>query len=941
MLIKLNKAFTILIAMTLILSFSTYVEVLADDDTIVLKVGYTENYGIVKSPSVDNYMGYGYEYFEKISEYTNYKYKFEYVLCDWDEAFNMIESGELDLLAPVSYNDERADKFIYSKNYFSRDTIMLIALDDTLVNQTDFAHLNGTTIGVQKGDSTIVFLEKFLEKNDINLNIEEKIIGNYTKELKEQNYDFILASSMQMENNLNVVTDIGSEFVYIIANPNSQDIIDDIDNAIDEIMYNEYLFQEKLALKYFDYDFSKNQFVTSDEYDLLLEKPLYTVGVRNLKTSLGYYGYDQLSGTAYDTMNFIADKTGINVNFVEIDTNTPQEKLDQLDLYFTSSGNIQGVDDNYSNSYHNDTLLLIKNNDYKGTDNVGVLKVNKISDELAENYADTNNVIQYSNIGVMTNDFADGKLSKILIGNSLYQITHTNIKNTDITTTKLDYIITSKILFNPNISQEQIDIFNKVLSYIEPVDVERFVLNNTSIITDIYKIKNFKRYIYTVLIFVLLIVLILIFNKINKEIALRKATNFDDLTGLYSQKKFLAETRKLLNDNVDKNYIMHSFDIDNFRYINELYKFETGDKILTEIGHFIKDYTELKFPSSRLSSDIFILVLENDENKQLQDMPDEYASLRKNINNFIDESYNIDFSVGSYEITDISLDVEKMIDYCNLARSYSKQSLGTSVNLFSNVMQEREAIKNDIAFRMNKAIEDKEFVLYYQPKFEIATQKIVGAEALVRWFADGKMMPPNDFIPLFEKNGFIEKLDYYVLDTACDFISSNKNINIPLISINISSITIMKKDVVQNIIDTLDKYSLSPKQVELEITESAFVDHFDVANSRINHLRSKGFTISMDDFGTGVSSLGRLKNMEIDVLKIDREFIIETLQNDKSDVILQNIIKMANQLNLETIAEGIETIEQLGFLKDNGCDLGQGYYFARPLPADDFLKLLD
>lgn len=589
-----------------------------------------------------------------------------------------------------------------------------------------------------------------------------------------------------------------------------------------------------------------------------------------------------------------------------------------------------------------DNLLLIKNKDLSSVNSVGILDYYNLGLDVVSELTKINEITYYPSVISLIEAFEDGYVDSIMLANSVYELLYILIKSTNHKLTDLNFPIKPTIIYTDNFPQEKINIIDKAISYLTYDDINKMLLNNMSLITEVEKRRIFNSYLITIFLIMITLYIILSIIKKNKQKEIERAINYDALTGLYTQQKFITETRKMLNSNLNLKYAMFSFDVDNFKYINELYGFKVGDSILIKIGEFLREILNDHYPIARLSSDKFIFLVEDRGNVETGEIYSQTEELLDNkLKELIDNSHNIHYSVGCYIINDISIEISLMIDYCNLACSYSKEELGTAVTLYSDLMKQKEDIKNDIVYRMNNALKNREFILYYQPKFDLLTQEIVGAEALVRWFSDGKMMPPNDFIPLFEKNGFIEKLDYYVLDTACKFVAENKNtINIPTISINLSSITLMKTDIVEKIIAIVNKYSLENNCIELEVTESAFVDQFEVALEKIDNLRSKGFAISMDDFGTGVSSLGRLKNMDIDVLKIDREFVIETLVNKKSDVILENVIKMANQLDLETIAEGIETKEQLVFLRESGCNVGQGYYFARPLPEDEFLKLL-
>lgn len=934
-----QKVMSILLAIMFVIATIPSTLVIADDDSTkkVIRVGYMENYGVVKSPMVTGHEGYGYEYLRKMEEYIDYE--FEFILCDWYDILDMLRSGEVDVVAPFRPSEERMNEFYFTEHIFAKEVILLISDDNYSLTADSYDQLNSANIGVREGGSSYGYLEMFIAENGLTPEILYFETTNFSKDIKKDEYDYLLTGSLQMEAGLNVALNLGTSNSYFMSR--TSEIAEILDYAMQQIENSEYLFQEELQSKYFNHAIGSNIYISQDEFDLIQSKEQYDVGVINMYSTFGYHNESKIDNVSVDVLKFIANILSININYIEITSNTTKEELDKLDFYIYLNGYDTDLYENNSIPYMDDKLLLISNNNSTDNTEIGVLDYYSLDQELVDSLVDMDDVIYFSNARELITAFNDGEVSTVILADSVYQLLYELVRSTPHKILDLHYPILPTIIYTDEFPIEKIEIIDKAISYLTQDDIKTMLLNNMSLISAIeIKYVNLKFFYALLLVVVIIYILFRVYKNI-KQKELDMVADYDRLTNLYTQQKFIKETRKLLDKNPNTSYTMYTFDIDNFKYINELYGFDVGDSILNIVGSFLKENLKAGFPVSRLSKDHFILITNTNSSLKEGKIDNNLnAALTERISDLVGTTCNIDYSIGLYFIEDIKTDVALMIDYCNLARSYSKDELGSVVTIYSDLMNQKEAVKNDIIYRMNNALKDREFVLYYQPKFDIETQEIVGAEALVRWFANGKMMPPNDFIPLFEKNGFIEKLDYYVLETTCKFIADNVDKKIPVISVNLSSITIMKSDVVDNIVTILDKYSLKTSQVELEITESAFVDQFEIALQRIDGLRSRGFVISMDDFGTGVSSLGRLKNMEIDVLKIDREFIIETLENDKSDVILSNIIKMANQLKLETVAEGIETKEQLGFLCDNGCKIGQGYYFARPLPENEFLQLL-
>ncbi|MFI3228268.1 MAG: bifunctional diguanylate cyclase/phosphodiesterase [Clostridia bacterium] len=437
-------------------------------------------------------------------------------------------------------------------------------------------------------------------------------------------------------------------------------------------------------------------------------------------------------------------------------------------------------------------------------------------------------------------------------------------------------------------------------------------------------------------------IMIALFQRNNKN-KLISDLNIDKLTGLSTQYHFEVELKRYLTENPLCNYTIFSFDLDNFKYVNEIYGHATGSKLLQEIGEYLKKSMPDALLIARQTADQFLIFLETEHiftDILISEKPELIANFL-NSEHCLGSDYNFSFSIGFHHIIDKSQDVNYLVNCARLARDLGKNINGYTINEFTPEMALKRAKNNEIVAKMKTSIKNKDFIMYYQPKVDLKTEKIVGAEALVRWIHEGKMIPPNDFIPVFEKNGFIVTLDYYVLDEVCNFLSKYSDKKLPVISVNLSAVTIMKDDLLDKISSSISNSKVPPKMLDFEITESAIVDNFDSAIKKIHILKDLGFTIAIDDFGVGISSLSRLKSIPIDTLKIDRLFVIDAIENQKDSMIVTAIINLAKSLKMKTVVEGIENIEQKEFFEKLDCDIAQGYYYSRPLTETDFLQYLE
>lgn len=412
---------------------------------------------------------------------------------------------------------------------------------------------------------------------------------------------------------------------------------------------------------------------------------------------------------------------------------------------------------------------------------------------------------------------------------------------------------------------------------------------------------------------------------------------YDELTGIYNKQAFYAKTKEMLLDNPDKNFDLLRINIERFKVLNDLFGESTGDKLLRYIGKFLKEINLPLCVSGRLYADNFVVCYEagkGDSRRMintLQMVADSFAINNRTI-----------LSFGLYRIDDKTLPVSVMCDRANMALWKAKGNFKNPYCEYDEKMRQQVLKEQKIINAMERAIQNKEFTLYLQPKYDIEKGTIIGAEALVRWISlENGFISPGDFIPVFENNGFVYEVDKFIWEESCRYLRKwlDEGREVHPISVNVSRIDLYDPKLVQHLVNLREKYQLPSQYLELEITESAYTEDPEQIITITRQLREAGFVILMDDFGTGYSSLNMLKDIQIDVLKLDMGFLKSSDYSAKGGNILTAILKMAESLKMQTIAEGVETKEQVEFLKKIGCQCVQGFYFARPMPAQEYERL--
>lgn len=422
----------------------------------------------------------------------------------------------------------------------------------------------------------------------------------------------------------------------------------------------------------------------------------------------------------------------------------------------------------------------------------------------------------------------------------------------------------------------------------------------------------------------------------------------DKITGGFTLEKFKIEADRILKSNQKKLYSILKIDISGFKLINDQFGFDIGNNIIKIMSNSM--YSLLKYDDeifARVNADEYLILLNY---FSLEEQDKRYNLYLNFLNNLL-KNYNFKFRfptgryifLSDYYDDNESNNIISIIEKVNFAHRKAKANLIDSLVDYNEDIKIQIIREKNIENNMEYALENKEFKLFLQPKYIIDNEKIGGAEALVRWKPlNSNIIYPNEFIHIFEKNGFIKKLDMYMLEEVCIQIKEwiRAGIKPIKISVNFSRLHLINKNFVEDICKICKKYDVDKKYIEIELTESIMVDNEVVLNEIIKKIRKEGFTISMDDFGTGYSSLSLLKNISVDAIKIDRSFFIMAHDDEKTKTILKNVFNLAKDLAIYTVAEGVEESIHVDMLKAMGCDMIQGYFYYKPMPSVELSKLL-
>lgn len=411
----------------------------------------------------------------------------------------------------------------------------------------------------------------------------------------------------------------------------------------------------------------------------------------------------------------------------------------------------------------------------------------------------------------------------------------------------------------------------------------------------------------------------------------------DPVTNLLTEKIFYERAQVMLEENLGQAFDIIAVDIERFKIINDAFGTAAGNQLLSNLSVCLLDIrVDEKSLFARIRADLFAVLVPREEGV--------YGRLEHSLNCFL-KNYplpmRLTVKIGVYQIEERDIPVERMCDRAFIAAGSIKGMYAEKIVFYNNAMREKMLFEQKILDTMVEALEQGQFQIHLQPKVRVNTEEVVGAEALVRWeHPELGLLSPADFLPVFERNGFIYSLDLYVWHKVCSAMQRWRQMggaDIP-VAVNVSRMDIYHGDLPSLFTELVKDYGLEPKNLHLEITESAYISDSRQLLLVVEQLRKTGFVVEMDDFGSGYSSLNMLSELPVDVLKLDLKFLRTGTDAGRRHRIMQAVIDLAHTLHLLVIAEGVETKEESLLLEEMGCQYAQGYYYGRPVPENEFEK---
>ncbi len=926
----------------------------SNDSDEIIRVGYIKNDALVISLENVGNEGYGYEILKKVEETSNFKFEFVEMKND---IFEALENKEVDIIGFYFHTPERAEKFLYLKTPLNivQTSLMAPTTKNRIYDNPKL--IDGKTVATYKGNIANKSLDNYLKKHNISVNY---VVGNL-QDYKKNKADYYLVYSSDIDAaNFNNVMNFDIRYTYLLSRPEKKEMMDRLDKAVNELIKTEGEFFDKLRDKYMGKAYhSFHRSLTENELQIL-QKKTFKVAYHEIARPLTFTDEQgKADGALVDVMNRLAEVYNFKVEYYPYSNSSMLSVHENCDISLAAAGDAEYFTKNFtpSQSYMQLPIIaMVPREKIKGkmsfeeieksSPKIGALKYLYTDFDLYLSRAKDNSFIFAENFTQLLENYKKNVVDMIIMTQLSSTYTSSYLGEDTSFTFSADFDLDLHLSFANAIADEYVPIFNIMLDNISTREYEEILMQNQANYLHKPTFKElFLENIGNIIIFIfvllsgILYLALLAQRKRRKE--LQKAYDSDRLTSLLTLRKLISETKEKISTAEDNTYELITFDIDMFKSINTHFGEEQGTQVLLNIARAL----EVAFKGtdallSRKVDDQFVIVRRIAEGDTIEYICDKY--IIPSIQKVVGGKYNLSLSFGIVTLAGSNGQPSMYLAQAENAHRHSKIEHKTTFVRFDDAMKKYYENKLNVTYRMKEALKNREFTLVYQPKIDFKTLEVGGAEALVRWFPkEGRTIFPDEFIPIFEQNGFILYLDLYVLEEVCKFIKENsQKMTIPRISVNLSAYSIVAEDLIAHIAELIDIYNINPKQIEFELTESAVERNPKIFLQVVQELKECGFSVSIDDFGAGVSSLNRISTIEAHVLKLDKAFFDLEGKEEKNKLVVSNVIRMAKDLNMMVVAEGVETKEQALWLREIKSDYAQGYYFAKPMPEKDFKELL-
>lgn len=932
--------------------------------------------------------GFYVDYLEEIARHTGWSYELR-VVSDERELQRLAESGDFDLMLGIPYSQETADKYFrFSETAMgARRYVLAATREHPGLENSDLSSLMGLHVAVTDKDTNRELEKKFksfCNSNDLDfsedrtedfpqgVNLVHIGTADRLELLRRKEIDAVITvDSVALTNDLYVILSFGKAPLFAVQPKNGDiQLMEELQQALQLVKGLDSGYEERLYNQYFGSNDVNNLSFTEEEQAYLEQERIYRIAVWDGCAPYGYVtGDGNFSGICAEVFGHITEATGGRLKFEFVlceDSEDAKARVksgecDIQGITFNSLGTAKALGGTSSRTYYSDSFYMYRNqySILPIEEAVIVVKKDFPSGILQEfGVTEPERVLRVENAQeglIMVND-GHADITFVLQNVADYYINYFQMHKLNELKLNSNQITLSGI-YGQTVDPLAAEIMDKCIEHMDSAELDRditeYILRDHREIgfADYIKAHAGAAAVFTILFLTLLVAfltaVVITISKKSKRI--NHMLNCDDVTEGISYRKFLQDALILLKEEKRRLCVLY-LDISNFKYINDSYGYDVGNRVLCAVSEFLAELAEQdgmeRIPYARVYADHFAALLEYTDRETVR------ARLERGLDRLdircreLFTEFNVFVKIGVYLLSDgDDEDIQKAVNLANYAVDELDNLSRSEITFYTEEMHEEVVRQQEIEKDMHRAMDEGEFEAYYQSKVDVTTGEVMGAEALVRWRHKEKgLISPGEFVPVFEKNRFIIEVDFCVFEQVCALQAERMAEGvIPFpISCNFSRLHLSQPGFVDRLMEILDRYHVPPEYLELEITETVATSDFEFFVEIVRLLKEKGFLISIDDFGSGYSSIQLLYKLPIDVLKFDRVLVINREQNDIERELTRSIVNICRDNQIQVICEGVETIEQQHFVESSyDCRYVQGFLYSRPVCLEEFRKILD
>ena len=970
---ELPRIFAALLALALLLVLLPPCALADTHETV--RVGWFLQPGYQGLDSDGNPSGYNYEFLMKMAEKNGWELEFvtentNGTEMTWGDSLSMLENGQLDLMGCLLYSEERAEVYDFSTLSAGQIFTSLFVRGDSPLGSNDLTALNGIRVAANLdtlNDEDLMEYEAdmgfaiggFTNYTDIQGVIDAVLSGAA---------DAGVLASYQPTEDTRIIASFSPRPFYFATTKGNTGVLTALNQAMNAILVQDPYYSQTLSNKYRQ-TYSGQATFTPEEQALISAAEPVRVCYSDAWFPLiqSSPNSDTPTGVVPDILSRVSESTGLQFEYLHVDSHAAaleaagQGEYDMLAVCVYDLLHARDYKMGMTDSYLSMQLVMVSRSQVGAEE----MTVGTLADFPLFNTAvkgeDATDYHYYTTSLDCFEALRQGEVDAIVVSAYTANYYLALSRYSRFLRTNLQGQSIPVCMAVSDASPDQtllLSILNKAISNLSATDINRIMLDNT--VRDSSGFEAAVNRIPTTVVIVAFLVLVGLSILIvllsaalvrRSKLARRHAEQdkaaaeqaaellrMDALTGLYNESGFDAAARQSLDANPQRHWFLMDFDVDGFKYVNALYGKTQADRLLVALTHIVEKDLRPGELCGRIYGDHFVALISGEN---LAEIKARISQCNEKFRQIADR-YIIIMSYGIYPVEDLSAQINTMRDRAQVAKRKVKGNNKEFIAVYDDALDQRQKDELELVLSVDRAIADGEFQAWFQPQYDMKTEKIVSAEALVRWRHGDELIMPDRFISLFESNGLIEKLDFCVVEAVCAHLRAQLAAGLtPVpVAVNFSKSHLYDQTFLPRLKELIENSGAPAELLVAEFTEYTCLENKSTFCETIHQLHQIGMRVSLDDFGSGYSSLNMLSEMEFDEIKLDKGFLKDSPLSDKEEKLIRAILQLLQGLKIQTVAEGVETEEQLAFLRESGCDIAQGYYFSRPVSGENYDNLL-